>query len=48
MRKRKLQKNSKNIKKNTIMASFQAKMGWKKHRKIEDKNYRTVPLQANA
>ena len=30
------------------MASFQAKIGWKKHRKSEDKNYRTVPLQANA
>ena len=30
------------------MASFQAKIDWKKHRKSEDKNYRTVPLQANA
>ena len=30
------------------MASFQAKIGWKKHRKSEDKNYRAVPLQANA
>ena len=30
------------------MASFQAKIGWKKHRKSEDNNYRTVPLQANS
>ena len=30
------------------MASFQDKIGWKTHRKSEDKNYRTVPLQANA
>ena len=30
------------------MASFQAKIGWKKYRKSEDKNYRTVPLQADA
>ena len=29
------------------MASFQAKIGWKKYRKSEDNNYRTVPLQAN-
>ena len=29
------------------MASFQAKIGWKKHRNSEDNNYRTVPLQAN-
>ena len=29
MRNRKLQRNSKKIKKNTIMASFQAKIGWK-------------------
>ena len=28
------------------MASFQAKIGWKKHRNSEDNNYRTVPLQA--
>ena len=48
MRERKLQKNRKKIKKNTIMASYQAKIGWKKHRKREDKNYRTVPLQVNA
>ena len=48
MRKRKLQKNSKRIKENTIMASFLAKIGWKKHRKSEDKNYRTVPLQTNS
>ena len=29
------------------MAFFQAKIGWKKHKKSEDNNYRTVPLQAN-
>ena len=35
---RKFQKNSKKIK-NTIMASFQAKIGWKMPRKRENKNY---------
>ena len=41
----KFQKNSKKIqkiKKNTIMDSFQAKMGWKSLRKEENKNYRSV------
>ena len=28
--------------KNTFMASFQAKIGWKKQRKRENKNYRFV------
>ena len=28
--------------KNTIMASFQAKIGWKRQRKREIKNYRSV------
>ena len=28
--------------KNTIMASFQAKIGWKRLRKGENKNYRSV------
>ena len=40
--------NSKKIakkKKNTIMASFQAKIGWKRMRNRENKNYRSVPLQ---
>ena len=39
---KKWQKNSK-IKKNTIMASFQEKIGWKRQRKRENKNYRYVP-----
>ena len=30
------------------MASFQAKIGWKKHGKREDKDYRTVSFQAKA
>ena len=44
----KFQKNSekiKNIKKNTIMASFQSKIGWKRLRKRENKNYRSVSFQ---
>ena len=28
----------------TIMASFQAKIGWKRPRKRENKNYRSIPL----
>ena len=42
---RKCQKRSKKInkiKKNTIMASFQAKIVWKRPRKSENKNYRFV------
>ena len=34
--------------KNTIMASFEAKIGWKRSRKRENKNYRSVPLQIDA
>ena len=30
--------------KNTIMASFQAKIVWKRPRKRENKNYRFVPF----
>ena len=30
------------------MASFQAKIGWKKRGKREDKDYRTVSFQAKA
>ena len=30
------------------MASFQAKIGWKKMRNRENKNYRSVPLQPDA
>ena len=47
-RKRKFQKNSKKIKKNTIMDSFQNKIGWKKVRKRENKNYRSVPFLPDA
>ena len=50
-RNRKFQKNSQkiqNIKKNTIMASFQAKIGRKMPRKIENKNYRFLPFLPNA
>ena len=31
--------------KNTIMASFQAKTGWKMRRRREYKNYRSVPTR---
>ena len=31
--------------KNTLMASFQAKIGWKRPRKRENKNYRSVSFQ---
>ena len=47
MHNRKLQQNSKKIQKiikNTIMASIQAKIGWKMQRKRENKNYRSVPF----
>ena len=40
-RNRKFQKN----KKNTIMASFPGKIGWKRLRKRENKNYRSVPAR---
>ena len=40
---KKFQKHSKN-KKNTIVASFKAEIGWKRPRKRENKNYRSVPL----
>ena len=30
------------------MASFQAKMGWKRPTKRENKNYRSVPFQPEA
>ena len=43
-RNREFQKNSKKFKelKNTIIDSFQAKIGWKRIRKRENKNYRSV------
>ena len=48
MRRRKFQKNRKKcekIKKNTVLASFKAKIGWKRPRKIENKNYHSVSFQ---
>ena len=41
----KIAKNLKNLK-NTIMASFRAKIGWKRPRKTENKNYRSVPFRS--
>ena len=40
----KFQRNSKKIKKlkNTITGSFQAKIGWRRPRKTENKSYRSV------
>ena len=38
----------KKIKKNTIMASFKAKIGWKRPRKTENKNYRSVSFLPDA
>ena len=40
-------KRQKNLKK-TIMASFQAKIVWKRPRKRENKNYRFVPFLPDA
>ena len=40
---KKWQKNPKN----TIMASFQAKIGWKRLWKRENKNYRSIMFLAN-
>ena len=34
--------------KNTIMASFEAKIGWKRSRKRENKNYRFASFLPNA
>ena len=49
MRNRKFQKNSKKFKKlkNSIMKSFQAKVGWKRMRKRENKklSFRFVPTR---
>ena len=41
-------KKYKIIKKNTIVASFHAKIGWKRLRKIENKNYPFVPFLPDA
>ena len=38
-------KNSKKMKKTTIMASFQAKTGWEKPRTSENKNFRYEHFQ---
>ena len=43
MRNRKFQKNNKKIQ---ITASFQAKIGWKKQRKRENKNCHSVPFRS--
>ena len=50
MRNRKLKKIAKKFKdlKSNIMASFQAKIGWKMPRKRKNKNYRSVPFLQNA
>ena len=47
---RKFQKNRKKLKKfkNTIVASFQAKIGRKRLRKRENKNYPSVPFLPEA
>ena len=48
---RRVIENSKKISKklkNTIMASFQAKIGWKRPKKRENKNYRSVPFLPGA
>ena len=44
------QKNSRKLKKlkNTIMASFQAKIDWRRQRKRENKNYRSVSFLPDA
>ena len=50
-RNRKFQKNCKKIEKTKqyyIMASLQAKIGWKTPRKRKNKNYRSVPFLHNA
>ena len=47
---KKMPKKSKKIKKklkNTIMASFQAKILWKRTRKRENKNYRFIKFLPN-
>ena len=48
---RKFQKNRKKLQKklkNTVMGSFQAKIGWKRLRKRENKNYPSVPFLPEA
>ena len=38
----KIAKKLKKLKKNTVMAPFHAKIGWKKWRQSENKNYRSI------
>ena len=50
-RNRKFKKNRKKIQKTKqyyIMASLQAKIGWKTQKKRKNKNYRSVPFLHNA
>ena len=42
MRNRKLQRNSKKIKKIPLWHRFEPKIGWKRRRKRQNKNYRYV------
>ena len=44
---KKMQKNFKELK-NTIMASFQTKIGWKRLRMRENKNYRSISFLHDA
>ena len=48
MGKRKFQKNRKKSEKKTVLASFKAKIGWKRPRKIENKNYQSVSFLPDA
>ena len=41
-------KKLKKLKKNSIMASFQGKIVWKRPKKRENKNYRFVPFLPDA
>ena len=42
---KKISKKIQKIKKNTVMYSFQAKIGWKKMRKGENNNYRFISFR---
>ena len=41
---KKIAKKLKKFKKNTIMASFQSKIGWRRPRKRDKENYRSDPF----
>ena len=45
---KKIAKKIKKLKKNTIIASFRAKIGWKMPRKSENKNYSSVSFLPEA